>query len=825
MNIIIESSITIGTSLLHYFLKIQHLPPIMKSVLSAFLLVFITVIGNAQQQAPSNQMKLFFEKAYLHIDREYYVPGDDVWFKAYLLNAQTNYPIYTSNNLYVELIAPDASLTSKEVIRLENGIGNGDFKLPDSLTAGTYRIRAYTNWMRNFGDNFIFERTIKIGSKTIAATNKKQFGKTTANSNPRLQFFPEGGSLISGVASVVAFKAEDIYGKGIVVQGDIIDSKGKSVAAFKSNNLGMGSCNFVPVADEVYDVKATIISSKKSISSDIPIPLSKGIIIAVTDIDTSFLQVAVKTNKATLSSLQNSLLIIEAKHTGKRYFDDSIRLTAEQITIKIPKANLPQGIIAITLLDEKRRPNSERLFYNEKSNPLKFSMATNKKSYMAQENTIVNINTLDIEGHPLKANLSMAVVDASIVPISTTNIVNYLLLQSELKGDIDQPDTYFDKNNNDRLKQLDLLLLTQGWRDFVWLRLAQQGISVKYIPEGGITISGKVKKEFGDKGLPNMNVTLFATQAKGNKLFSAQTDSAGKYYFDGLNMTGTQRIKVVSRDNKGKKGGFVTVDELFNNQLPTKALPITEQAPDTSLSFKQFITSASQRVLEFEKVKQLEIGELPGVTVTSTKAKTSILGGRPLMDAGYKDSVFSPDALDMKRYETLENYLVHKINGAQIDVEKGGIFFGNKNKSRPRFVIDNREDIFERLDYYALPVNVISKIVIQHLLTADDSINDVYVVNLTLKPEANQQASPDLVSKEIDGYYQARSFYVPQPKASLANKSFLTTLFWQPYIETENGNAKVVIANKSTSPKWSIIVEGITENGLPISNSINYEVK
>ncbi len=811
----------------------------LKLTAASLLLFFITTHLKAQQTptANSTSLKLFFEKAYLHLDREMYVVGDDIWYRAYLVNGQNNYPIYTSNNLYVELIAQDAKLISRQVIRLENGLGKGDFKLEDSLTAGTYRIRAYTNWMRNFGDNFIFEREIKVGNKPddALATNKTNTlvskgitSKTAASikEDYRLQFFPEGGSLIADVASTVAFKAEDASGKGLLVQGNIIDSKGKAVATFKSNNLGMGSFLLTPIDGEVYDVKATAIRNNKPINSDFPIAASKGFALTVTNIDTGFVQATIKTNKATFATVKNELLTIEIKHTGKKFFEDSIRLTADQVTLKIAKSNLPEGIAVITLFDEKKRPNGERLFYVDRSNSTNFSLAINKKTYALQDNTIVNINVTDAIGRPLKTNLSVAVIDGAILPPASTNIVSYLLLQSELKGEIEHAETYFDKANPDRLQQLDFLLLTQGWRDFIWLRLVQQGINIKYIPEAGITVSGRVKRDFGDKPLPNMNITLRTPQATGSKLFSTQTDSSGRYYFDGIDMTGVQKIRLISKDNKGNKGGLITLDDLFQNPLPAKALAANEQIVDTSQSFKQFTTVANTRFKELTKIKQAEISELPGVTVTSKKEKTKLLADGMAMDAGYKDSVFTPDASDMRLYETLENYLLHKINGVQVDVDSGGVFFGGFKKTRPRFVVDNREDIFETLEYFRLTMNVISKVVVQHLVSAINPAKDIYVVNLTLKPEANQQNNPNLISTEITGYYQARQFYVPQPKAmATATKSFLTTQFWMPEIETVNGNAKVVISNKSVSPKWSIIVEGITENGKPVCGIVNYEVK
>src|SRR5471032_50959 len=108
----------------------------------------------------------FYEKVYLHTDRDVYTQGEDLWFKAYLVNAQNNKPISYSHNLYVELISPGLQITMRHALRLEDGLGNGDFKLPDTLSAGTYRLRAYTNWMRNFGDAFVFEKNIAVVSAT-----------------------------------------------------------------------------------------------------------------------------------------------------------------------------------------------------------------------------------------------------------------------------------------------------------------------------------------------------------------------------------------------------------------------------------------------------------------------------------------------------------------------------------------------------------------------------------------------------------------------------------------------------------------------------------
>jgi hypothetical protein len=104
------------------------------------------------------------EKVYLHLDKPYYAVGDDIWFKAYVLNAQTSRPSEISGALYVELLNEKDSVKQLLKIPLVSGIGIGDFKLLEAFTEGNYRIRAYTQWMRNSGTDFFFDKTIKIGN-------------------------------------------------------------------------------------------------------------------------------------------------------------------------------------------------------------------------------------------------------------------------------------------------------------------------------------------------------------------------------------------------------------------------------------------------------------------------------------------------------------------------------------------------------------------------------------------------------------------------------------------------------------------------------------
>ena len=152
------------------------------------------------------------EKVYLHTDRNIYYPGDDIWFKAYLINAADRSLSVQSRSLHVELISPSSKIIMSRIIRLEAGLGNGDFKLPDNLDSGRYRISAYTNYMRNFGDQLFFNKNITIinpSDSINAISDSVNYKKNKIE----ISFFPEGGSLVDNVSSVVAFKAVNAIGK------------------------------------------------------------------------------------------------------------------------------------------------------------------------------------------------------------------------------------------------------------------------------------------------------------------------------------------------------------------------------------------------------------------------------------------------------------------------------------------------------------------------------------------------------------------------------------------------------------------------------------
>jgi hypothetical protein len=226
--------------------------------------VLTSVFLNAQVQKTIPDI----EKIYLHTDRSSYFMGDDLWYKAYNVSAYNNLLFDNSNVLYVELISSDSKIIARNKTNLEMGLGSGDFQLVDSLGVkpGVYQIRAYTNWNRNFSDDFVFKKDIEIidvfevHSKPNKAQNTAVEVKNTENESSNqnkftVNFFPEGGSLLENVTSIVGFKAVDNNGDPINIKGEIYDSDNELVNTFLSSHDGMGKFQMIPIEGKSYYAK------------------------------------------------------------------------------------------------------------------------------------------------------------------------------------------------------------------------------------------------------------------------------------------------------------------------------------------------------------------------------------------------------------------------------------------------------------------------------------------------------------------------------------------------------------------------------------------
>ena len=806
-----------------------------KQYLTFFLL--LVCHNTLGQTIPETSIPLFFEKAYVHTDREAYGQGEDIWYKAYVVNAQNNEAINYSHNLYVELISPDAKVYRREMIRLENGLGNGDFKLSDSIPAGHYRIRAYTNWMRNFGDNFVFEKNINILNIAAAATaNVPKIKKdksvtasaaatrgTATNMLPTIHFFPEGGSLINGISSFVGVKAEDGYGNGIPASGAVLAASGDTVAHFSCDSLGLGLLTLLPISGQSYQAVADHFGA-----FDLPAALSKGLTLQIKQAD-SVIHAVINSSGQPLPAAVTLII----KHGGKTQLSKQLTLQNQQTAVRIPAAALPEGIAAITIYDNDHQPECERLVYIHHPNTKNsLTISTDKQSYQPKEKT-----TVTIQAQP-NSSLSMAVVDANTVPVQQENIVSYLNLQSEIKGNIESPDRYFDTTNVNRFKQLDLLLLTQGWRDFVWKRMEDTTLKISYEPEQGITITGRVRKVGANKPLPGISVTMRAPKAEGQKLFWATTDSAGRFAIYDTRFYGYQYISFTSRksdkinhegDSKGNSGGYIQVDSLQNDTLPVhRVKPVipTDSHPQRDLQEEAVI----ERIRKSLKLKADH--NLKEVVIRANQSR---------LVTKLPPEIHAITLNEQKEYDNLGQYLLYMVEGAAYGYgaclscstipESASIFLIQKGVSPKTILISGKYADGSAIDCYAcqdqylgLNMSNILKVTINR---SENVFGKNISVNVILRPGVLDVKNYfNYAMADMTGYYKAREFYKPKLEKPDAIDPRTNTIHWEPNIITnEKGEATISFYNIEQTGKIRLVAEGISSNGTPLAATASYEVK
>jgi hypothetical protein len=774
------------------------------------------------------------EKIYLHTDNSRYFIGDDLYYKAYNVRASNNLLFDNSNILYVELVSPDSKIVARNKTNIEIGLGYGDFKLLDSLGVkpGVYQLRAYTNWNRNFGDDFVFKKNIEIIDvyESHSKTNKTQNSATAAANiiaeikNPtsyRVDFFPEGGSLLENVASIVGFKGIDNNGNPIEVKGEIYDSDNELVVSFLSPHDGMGKFQMIPIEGKNYYAKIKT-PDGAALRQELPKAAKQGYLLSFMAFKGRNI-ITINTNEATLAQNPNAALTVFCRAKGISYLETVQTLAEKTLSFELPKDKTPEGISQITLFDGNNKPQSERLVYLEKEQDLDVQVATDKSSYQPNEKVTINVSSKSKAGMAKSGSFSLSVTDMNGIVDDKdfgTTISSYFLMESDIRGKVYNPGYYFDAANLKRLEHLDDLLLTQGWRDFVWKTTPKVEGKLGYEAEKGITISGRLKQLLGEKPKVNTNVTLALMNKKHMNIFNATTDSIGRFKFESIMFSGKTDLFINSRNEKGKFRGEIIVNPEQTPVLVSfKKEPIIWNSTTTTIVDNVFKKYAAFGV----KTENI----LDEVTIVAKKKKQSkSYFGIP------ENSYVADGSEDVALYTDIFDLIVQKIPGV-VTFDDSVSFM--RHNSPPLFVLNGVSLVEGDLEQIrSIRPEDVEKIEVIKGMQAtmffgDEGANGFIAIytkpNTGNKPKSGSFSS---IRTEIDGFYTARVFYSPNAEqAELDNKlAVRNTLYWNPFVHPDTtGNANLNYYNTKVETKVKVALEGITATGIPVVKKTYYTIK
>lgn len=810
-----------------------------KSIFFHILFFIVPLITIAQNETTlSDKPKTLvpdIEKVYLHTDRNYYAVGESLWYKAYLVYAYNNVLFDNSKTLYVELISPESKIIARNVTRLDEGLGHGDFILSDSLGVkpGTYQLRGYTNWMRNFGDDFIFKKEIQIISPNkepldatkqnslVASKNKK--GNTSTNDEIKktydIQFFPEGGSLLENVSSSIAFKAIDPIGNHIEVEGTIFDTNGKLITLFKSQHYGMGKFKITPEKDQHYWAEITT-SDNQQIKVALPVAEKTGYTLSMNVVKDKKV-ISISTNQETLNQNLDAALTLICTTRGISYSEGVQTLNQTKLSFLLPEDDFPEGIAQMTLYDDKARPQSERLIYIDKNNDVDVAIVADKSQYQPKEKVNLKLSAKDKQGAPLIASFSIASTDTNGIDNSLDNGINicsYFLMSSDIRGKIHNPGYYFNQSNPARLPNLDLLLLSQGWRDFIWKKLPTIKETPDFIAEKGIKISGKVKNLLTNSPKGNSQVRMILMNKGKSIMHNDTTGVDGKFKFDNIVFTGKTTLMLNTQNEKGKNRGMFDLDSIYNEPIT-----INYKYNDLFFSEKLEINKFKENIHNKNILFNIpEANLLDDVVIIAKKRKTEN------SKFGFADYTYTIDEKS-PHFSSIFQLIEFSVPGVRVS---GNSVRFNRYTDPALILIDGVEAEMEELQF--ITTDDVAKI--ESITTGRAAIlgsNGGNGAILIYTKEGSFHSKKSTVFHSIvlgiNGYQDARFFYSPE-YGTTTNSTDIpdirNTLYWNPYIQPdENGNATISYYNSEANTNVNVILEGITSNGIPIVAKTNYSIK
>ncbi len=784
-----------------------------KTCCFSFLLFSIASFSQSEntkglvQQFEQYQINNLQEKLFVHTDKTFYLAGEIIWFKIYTVDEILNKPLDISKVAYVEILDHQMKTVLQAKISMEDASGNGSFLIPASIVSGNYKLRAYTKWMKNFSADFFYEQTLKI----VNTSKSNQSADIKPGKTYDIQFFPEGGHLVYGLQSKLAFKAVNKNGQAVNCNGFIINQKNDTIINFSTLKFGIGSLVFTPEKDEYY--KAVINLPDTVITKQITGIITQGYTMSVENEGKDLLKIVIRTN---VNNLNPSVYLFThtrhlVKNVQQKYFSGG------ETAFLIDKTILQDGITHLTIFSADKQPVCERLYFKRPENKLDIRLSTDKNEYTTRDKVNIELSTYLQSGNPIQADMSISVFKIDSLQTAEYNHINsYLMLSSELTGKIDTPEYYFENTDAEAIQAADNLMLTQGWRRFAWDSVLQNKKPYfEFIPEiEGHVLDGRATDK--TTGHVAANILSYLSIPGYNYAFKTSTSKAnGNVAFTFNNIYGLNDI--IIQTNKEQSSIYkVEIDNPYTDKPSSFHLPLFS----LSEKWKNELTERSINV-------QAENAYLADKKLRSFSRQT--------FDStafyGIPDRQYYLD--DYTRFVTMEEVFKEYVPDVRVRKHSSGFQFSVLNaplksffEKDPLLLIDGLP-VFNNNKVMAFDPLKIKKLEItERRYFLGNQAFDGIVNLITYRGDlGGYELDPNTIVVEYEALQQQREFYSPayEKNEQVTNRipDFRNQLYWSPKIKT-NPDAKTILSffTSDLTGKFALIIQGITKEGLANSKAI-----
>jgi len=771
-------------------------------------LSFVTVRAQTNDDLPTKLAEEFHalsenapaEIAYIQTSKDIYETSEDLWFKVYLLDSRFLMPSLLSKTLYLQLLN---STTRKSVwdekYEIQDGFANGRVYLESSLPEGDYLLAVYTE-NSFFNDTSEFKAVKRIIVKqdinlSVPEPLKSEIpDKNNLNKNIQFTTFPEGGILVLGIQCKLAFKAVNPSGEPINVEGILFENN-QPIKEFKYFHNGMGSFEFKPDAEKKYHIRLT----HPSVDSTFLLP----------EIEKAGMSLKLfHREKDTLTFKISQFpdfverdFYVRAQCRGVVYAMATGKVTKE-IRIKIPLSLFPQGIAEVTLFNEELVPVAERLVYINPDRKIYLTADLSKDIFPTRGKVNLKITAKDESGYPVSANLGVSVFDKLYQNSGdSSNILSHVYLSSQLKGRIYNPSYYFNSSNKGREEALDLLMLTQGWRKYIW-------------SEKNLKSTGEIKEKVIFDGVSG---EIYIPERK-NKIPRDQT------------------FVMAFAPNKDSLKIIIQADSLARFDVSTELLKRSE---DDYVYLKPFSSYPNQQVKSWDPLALPEYE----LHIKLTDPFKTI--NRLMLN---KHVCFPLENLNVRFADTLNQY---EIDANVVRIKDVSIKGKRANMIRGKYLgmldsLAKYDYLASRDDYvcfygvlncprhvrepgYRKPTDGLTYYKIMNY-----GLSNEYVVDVRYHaPTTPRYSEQDLLKinnlVRVKGYYGRREFYQPNYDLNKGEESipdFRNTLLWEPSVITdENGEATLSFFCSDIYTDFVGRIEGVSDDGLLGAGTFKFTVR
>ncbi|MFD0792185.1 carboxypeptidase regulatory-like domain-containing protein [Mucilaginibacter litoreus] len=650
-----------------------------------------------------------------------------------------------------------------------------------------------------------------------------------------VQFFPEGGELTLGIRSRVAFKAIGADGMGIDIKGTVVDNTGAVVADLKSQHLGMGVFAIQPEDGKTYKANITFANGTSG-TYDLPRIRPAGIALGVYNNDPDNLNIKLSANESYFKVNQGKSYYIIAQNGGAVYFAAQTTLDNLTYSAGIPKSKFPTGILQLTLLSERGVPLAERIVFIQHNDMLNIALTPDKKVYTTRQKVKLSVSAKN-KTLPVAGNFSVAVIDETKVPSDEndeTTILSHLLLTSDIKGYIEKPNYYFLSKNTTAVDDLDILMLTQGYR-----RISYRNIILDRLPQTplmpeqeGLQITGMLRN---NTGMPISKGNLRLQIPSKNFYAETVTDMVGNFKFSKLSFPDSAEIVLNARGNVNSKNLVVSVNgEPYQPATPN--INALDKVSNIDSAFKDLLANSKRQYDNTHTLKEVVI-KSTSLAKKPSHSDYSALTGLPMMaDQQIKGEIF-------KDCPNLYTCIIGTLLG--VTSEDNNLYF-SKNISNP-----NRLPIQIFLNGKPIDYSFLNSIAGRDVETIEvfktdglSSINKNYqsdgIISIITKKVEGQKITlaqlQDMLPKgnilnfNAIGYAKTREFYSPKYDALKQGGSFggdlRSTIYWNPKVKTDKtGLTSVEFFNADGRGTYRATIEGFDTEGNLGRYVVRYTVK